>query len=195
VCSCAGWVRNLSSNSALDLHDEVAKLTVTASAYARIVLPLQGVGSSDLEQFFSPARCTCRCAGSPTQAAVKGVPFVKSESYVGCVVVTRLRPIRRIIRQQDHVPAGSWCTVGDDVFDPPNILDEIVPTEVLRSLAPQSILLVFEEHLQCPGLVLELDSENIAVLFDPDVDVNPLNLRLNIPFTQETRLRSSHSHS
>jgi hypothetical protein len=65
----------------------------------------------------------------------------------------------------------------------------------LRSLTPQSILLVFDEHLQCPGLVLELDSENIAVLFDPDVDVNPLNLRLNIPFTQETRLRSSHSHS
>jgi hypothetical protein len=105
---------------------------------------------------------------------VKGVPFVKSEPHVGCVVVTRLRPIRRIVRQQDRVPAGAWCTVGHDVLDSLNILDEIVPTEVLCSLAPQGALFVFDERLQFPGLVLELNSENVAVLFDPDADVNPL---------------------
>jgi hypothetical protein len=99
---------------------------------------------------------------------------VKSEVHVVCVVVAGLCPIRRVVSQQNRVSAGSWCSVGDDVFDPPNILDEIVPTEVLRALAPQRKVLASNVSSQCTGLVLEFDGDNVAVLFDPDVDMKSL---------------------
>jgi len=64
--------------------------------------------------------------------------------------------------------------VGDDVFGSPDVLDKVIPARVLRGLAPQSVLFAPNVGLQCPGLVLELDGENMAVLFDPDVDIDPV---------------------
>jgi hypothetical protein len=99
---------------------------------------------------------------------------VESEVHVVRVVTAGLRPIRLVVSQQDRVPAGSCCTVGDDALDSPDILDEIVPAEVLCTLAPQCVLLGSIERSKRPGFVLEFDGDNVAVLFDPDVDVKPL---------------------
>ena len=67
---------------------------------------------------------------------------MKPESGVGSVTTTRVRPTRRIVCQQNRVPASSRGTVGDDVFDSPDALDEVAPAEVLRGLASQGVLLI-----------------------------------------------------
>ena len=76
-----------------------------------------------------------------------------------------------VIGQQDRVPGGVWCTVGNDVFDPLISLDEVVPTDILRTLVSQSKFLVSDEHLERFSLISKFNGENIAVFFDPDVDV------------------------
>src|SRR5215212_10496012 len=101
VCSRDGALRNRLGTIALDLHEEVAKPTVCSIGRARIVLPLQSVRFPDLKQVFSSTPCALGSARPPLQAAVKGAPFVKSESRVGCVKVARLHPIRGVVSQQD----------------------------------------------------------------------------------------------
>lgn len=83
----------------------------------------------------------------------------------------RPHPVRGVVGQQYRVPGG-LCSARDAGLYSPHILDEVVPTEVLSTVALKGEPFTAFRRLQRPGLVLQFDNEDVTVAFDSDVDVD-----------------------
>jgi hypothetical protein len=67
--------------------------------------------------------------------------------------------------------AGNFRGVFDYGFRAPDVSNEIVPTQVLGSVVLYREKLAALRSPQGSGLVLELDDDGLALLLDPEVDV------------------------
>ena len=95
---------------------------------------------------------------------------MEPEVRVHRTAVVRQCPVGRVVGQQ-YCITDSVRRVRDDGLYAPYVLDEVIPADVLSAVVLESERFASLQGLQWSSLILQLEGEDLSVLFDPNVDM------------------------